>query len=100
MSSIPREALNTNASKPGVIGVPSSTLSALARAISSCGSEMSAGVILFTNWRMRSTRAALEALGFKDDILRHGIQREVFLCQFADNAAKLLRTGKGKPDLS
>jgi Domain of unknown function (DUF4338) len=52
------------------------------------------------NWRMRSTRAALEALGFKDDILRHGIQREVFLCQFADNAAKLLRTGKGKPDLS
>jgi hypothetical protein len=52
------------------------------------------------NWRMRSTRAALEALGFKDDLLRHGIQREVFLCQLADNAGKLLRTGKGKPDLS
>jgi hypothetical protein len=52
------------------------------------------------NWRMRSARAALEALGFKDAILRHGIQREVFLCQFANNAAKLLRTGKGKPDLS
>src|SRR5580765_190949 len=47
MSSIPREALNTNASKPGAIGVPSSTLSALARTITSCGSEMSAGVILF-----------------------------------------------------
>ena len=30
MSSIPREALNTNASKPGVIGVPSSRLSAAA----------------------------------------------------------------------
>jgi hypothetical protein len=29
----------------GVIGVPSSTLSALARAMTSCGSEMSAGVI-------------------------------------------------------
>lgn len=52
------------------------------------------------NWRMRCTRAALETLGFKDDLLRHGIQREVFLCQFADNAAKLLRTGKGRPDLS
>lgn len=52
------------------------------------------------NWRMRSTRVALEALGFKDDLLRHGIEREVFLCQLADNAAKLLRTGKGKPDLS
>src|ERR1700722_3183398 len=47
MSSIPREALNTNASKPGVIRVESSTLNALARAITSCGSEMSAGVILF-----------------------------------------------------
>ncbi len=52
------------------------------------------------NWRMRTTRAALEALGFDDDLLRHGIQREVFLCRFADNAAKLLRTGKGRPDLS
>ena len=30
-----------------VIGVPSSSLSSLARAINSCGSEMSAGVILF-----------------------------------------------------
>lgn len=52
------------------------------------------------NWRMRSMRAALEALGFTDDLLRHGIQREVFLCQLADNAPELLRTGKGRPDLS
>ena len=34
MSSIPRDALNTRASKPGVIVVPGSTLSAAARAIS------------------------------------------------------------------
>ena len=47
MSSMPREALKTSASKPGVIAVPSSALSALARAITSCGSEISAGVILF-----------------------------------------------------
>src|SRR6187397_496892 len=46
ISSMPREALKTSASKPGVIGVPSSTLSALARAITSCGSEMSAGVMV------------------------------------------------------
>jgi len=46
MSSIPREALNTSASNPGVIGVPSSMLSALARAMTSCGSEMSVGVML------------------------------------------------------
>ena len=44
----PREALKTNASNPGSIGVASSRLSALARAITSSGSEMSAGVILST----------------------------------------------------
>jgi hypothetical protein len=52
------------------------------------------------NWRLRTTRAALEALGFNDDLLRHGIQREVFICNLALNAAKILRTGKGRPDLS
>jgi hypothetical protein len=52
------------------------------------------------NWRLRTTRAALEALGFKDDLLRHGIQRELFICNLAANAAKILRTGKGRPDLS
>jgi len=44
---MPRDALNTNASKPGAIGVESSALSAAARATNSYGSEMSAGVILF-----------------------------------------------------
>ncbi len=50
------------------------------------------------NWRLRTTRAALKALGFKDDLMRHGIQREVFICQLADNATKLLHSGSGKPD--
>ena len=52
------------------------------------------------NWRLRTTRAALTALGFRDDLLRHGIRREVFLCELAGNASKLLRTGRGRPDLS
>lgn len=51
------------------------------------------------NWRLRTTRAALAALGFKEDMLRHGIQREVFLCQLADNAVKLLHAGGGRPKL-
>lgn len=51
------------------------------------------------NWRLRTTRAALSALGFKEDMLRHGIQREVFFCELAQNATKILRTGKGKPDI-
>lgn len=52
------------------------------------------------NWRLRTTRAALDALGFRGDMLKHGIKREVFLCCLADNAAALLKNGKGKPDIS
>ena len=52
------------------------------------------------NWRLRTTRAALTALGFRDDLLWHGVRREVFFCSMASNAAKILRTGKGRPDLS
>lgn len=52
------------------------------------------------NWRLRTTRTALNALGFREDLLKHGIQREVFLCELATNAQKILRTGKGRPDLT
>ena len=52
------------------------------------------------NWRLRTTRAALNTLGFKEDLLRHGVKREVFLSRLASNALDILRTGKGKPDTS
>lgn len=51
------------------------------------------------NWRMRTTRAALGALGFKSDMLRHGVKREVFYCKLASNATEILRTGRGRPNL-
>ncbi|HEV2561721.1 MAG TPA: Druantia anti-phage system protein DruA [Rhizomicrobium sp.] len=43
------------------------------------------------NWRLRTIRAAFDALGFDADMLRHGIKREVFLCNLAVNAPKILR---------
>ena len=52
------------------------------------------------NWRLRTTRAALAKLGFRDDLLRHGVQREVFFSSLAANATELLSSGKGAPDLS
>jgi len=52
------------------------------------------------NWKLRTTRAALSALGFKADLLKHGIQREVFICELARNSLEILQTGKGAPDLS
>lgn len=52
------------------------------------------------NWRLRTIRAALRELRINESVLRHGIQREVFLCSLAPNASEILRTGKGRPDLS
>ena len=52
------------------------------------------------NWRLRTTRAALKELGFKENLLRHGIRREVFISFLTSEGVKYLRTGKGHPDLS
>jgi hypothetical protein len=43
------------------------------------------------NWRFRTIRAAFDALGFKADLLKHGIGREIFMCELAHNARKILR---------
>jgi hypothetical protein len=43
------------------------------------------------NWRLRTIRAAFDALGFSPDLLKHGIKREVFVCKLASNAERVLR---------
>jgi hypothetical protein len=43
------------------------------------------------NWRFRTIRAAFDALGFKADLLKHGVGREVFVCEIARNAPAILR---------
>lgn len=52
------------------------------------------------NWRLRTARAALDSLGFREDLLKHGIGREVFICTLAENALTILATGKGRPNTS
>ena len=52
------------------------------------------------NWRLRTIRVALGELGINEAVLRHGIRREVFMCTLSANAMDILKTGKGKPDLS
>lgn len=52
------------------------------------------------NWRLRTIRAALGTLDFNENILRHGIQREVFIAKLASNAFEVLRTGSVEPDTS
>jgi len=50
------------------------------------------------NWRLRATRQALELLGYKHTLLRHGVSRELFTCEMADNATDILRGSFAKPD--
>jgi hypothetical protein len=52
------------------------------------------------NWRFRTIRRALDVLNISQSALRHGIQREVFLCTFGPNALEILKNGKGKLDTS
>jgi hypothetical protein len=47
------------------------------------------------NWRLRTIRVGFEALGFRANLLRHGIGREVFVCELASNAKSVLK-GKAK----
>jgi len=45
------------------------------------------------NWRLRAIRYTLSSLNLNPNLLRHGINREVFRCQIASNAIRFL-TGK------
>lgn len=49
------------------------------------------------NWRLRTVKAALGRLGIKQDIMKHGINREVFLCELASNAVKVLNGEDKEP---
>lgn len=49
------------------------------------------------NWKLRTTRAALEYLGLDREILQHGIRRETFICRLAENAFEVLRGDEGEP---
>ncbi|MBZ9907744.1 DUF4338 domain-containing protein [Mesorhizobium sp. BR115XR7A] len=52
------------------------------------------------NWRLRAIRAALVGLNVNENILKHGIQREVFISTLAENAYEVLKDGTAKPDFS
>src|SRR5439155_8840299 len=43
------------------------------------------------NWRLRAIKSAFQLIGLNPDLLRHGAQRQVFACQLASNAPRVLR---------
>lgn len=52
------------------------------------------------NWRMRTIKAAFSALGIQQNLLHHGIQRQVFIGYFANNAKAVLNGECSSPDLT
>lgn len=52
------------------------------------------------NWRLRTIRAALKALRINENVLKHGIQREVFVAKLAANAFDVLHHGEEEPDVN
>jgi Domain of unknown function (DUF4338) len=52
------------------------------------------------NWRLRTIRVTLKLLGFSEGLLRHGIGRQVFACELADNSKEILRGDTRAPVLS
>ncbi len=47
------------------------------------------------NWKLRAVRECLRLLGLNTDLLHHGIAREVFVCELAQNARSFL-AGRSK----
>ena len=45
------------------------------------------------NWKIRIIKRALWHLGLQDTLMKHGFQREVYVCEFARNCREFL-TGK------
>ena len=43
------------------------------------------------NWRLRVVREAFNCIGLNQNLLNHGIQREVYAISLASNAARFLR---------
>lgn len=51
------------------------------------------------NWRMRVTRVGLQRLGLDDELIHHGIHREVYASPLAENYKKFLRGEVERPRL-
>ena len=52
------------------------------------------------NWRLRSIRATLDLMGYDPDLLRHGVNREVFISWLASNGGEILSGERRRPDYS
>ena len=52
------------------------------------------------NWRLRTIKAAFGALGIQQNLLHHGVRRQVFVGYFAKNAKAILNGNASTADIS
>ena len=52
------------------------------------------------NWKIRIIKRALVHLGMQENLLLHGFQREVYICEIANNATDILTGKSSNPDYS
>jgi hypothetical protein len=52
------------------------------------------------NWRIRIIKRALSHLGLQDSLMKHGFQREVYVCEIAGNCREFLTGVDLTPDFS
>lgn len=52
------------------------------------------------NWKFRAIRRTLQLLDMDPDLVKHGLTREVFLCNLADNALDILSGRRKRPKYS
>jgi len=50
------------------------------------------------NWKLRVTRVGLKRLGLDDELVHHGIKREVYACAFTSNFKEFLRGTSDNPN--
>jgi hypothetical protein len=81
----------------GHFHIPNRLFSDLREYIADSGHEYASGHRFGNgaNWRMRVIREAFMQLGLPPQMLRHGVVREVFLCEMGANSLEYLR-GKAK----
>ncbi|HET9282752.1 MAG TPA: Druantia anti-phage system protein DruA [Candidatus Angelobacter sp.] len=52
------------------------------------------------NWKIRALRHTLKLLGLDENLLKHGIEREVFICRLAQNWREILCGKQKRPSVA
>lgn len=83
----------------GHFHIPDDLFQSIRELLSAVGDKNAKGYIFGDgpNWKIRTIKKALSLVGIDPDILKHGIEREVFVCPMATNAKEVLAGNEIEP---